>query len=113
LDFKHLCFSHQNEGKTTRQKIQAQSRLSNNRQWCGCSGPRTAAHPNVLQENFGQIFARAGANFFCQISLERLNEYLCKCMQEKINIFKKIFEKFSSNSVNFVFLHKKQKAVTC
>jgi len=65
LDFKHLGFSHQNEGKTTRQKIQHKAGLAIIDNDVGAFAvPRSAAHPNVLQVNFGQIVARAGATFF-------------------------------------------------
>jgi len=64
LDFKHLGFSHQNEGKPQDRRSKHKAGLAIIDNGVGaCAVPRTAAHPNVLQVNFGQIVARAGANF--------------------------------------------------
>jgi hypothetical protein len=64
LDFKHLGFSHQNEGKPQDRRSKHKAGLAIIDNDVGaCAVPRTAAHPNVLQVNFGQTVARAGANF--------------------------------------------------
>jgi len=64
LDFKHLRFSHKNEGKPQDRRSKHKAGLAIIDNDVGAFAvPTTAAHPNVLQVNFGQNFARAGATF--------------------------------------------------